>query len=121
MFRERDREEELRRLEQQLLEEEETEEEYLDEDALDELTDQPGENPRVYQNYSNHYGKDLRNFASGYRAYNADHTDTSPEELSEELLRPEERKKNGLWWLWLVAVVAIGMLVVSLLRLGGIL
>ena len=129
MFRAKDREEELHRLEQELLEQEKTQqlpqqEEYLDEDALEELSkDQRlGAAPRVYRNFSNHYGKDLRNFASGYRAYNTDRTDVDPEELSRLL---QEQEPSPSRWPVVLAVVltllAVAALAVLLLRIGGIL
>ena len=108
----RDTEEALRRLQEQLLEEEEPEE---DSDVLPEET-RPSGDCWVYQNYSNGYGKQLRNYASGYKAYNSDVTDTDLERYSEEVRQP---KKSGclgylaaallpltavavalLWWYW---------------------
>ena len=116
----RDAEEELQRLQAQLLEEEEEltepeQEDFLDEETLDKIladTDQ-GENCGVYQNYSNDYGRNLRNYASGYKAYNTDKTDIDPETLSEELLAPREKISALLWVaLTLMALVtaAIGWL-----------
>lgn len=125
MFRDKDAE--LQRLEQALLEEEQTdavqEEEYLDQDALEVLWDdtRPGDAPRVYQNHANHYGADLKNYATGYRAYNADDTDTDPEELAQEVLTED---KKGFGWLLAVLVVLLGALVAAMvylyLQLGGL-
>ena len=120
----RDEEEELRRLEQELLAEEEPQEqeEYLDDETIDALLDdpQPGDSPKVYQNFSNGYGKNLRNYASGYKAYNADRTDTRPEELSEQVLSED---KTGLGWLLALLIVLLGALVAAIvylfLQLGG--
>lgn len=121
----RDKEEELRRLEQELLAEEEPqeEEEYLDDETIDALLEEPkpGDAPKVYQNFSNGYGKHLRNYASGYKAYNADHTDVTPEQLSQELLYP---KKHGsaLWLaLLLILLTAVAVVAIALLykKLGG--
>ena len=67
MFRERDREEELRRLEQQLLEEDDIPE--TDEELLDDIGD-------VVDDVQNGYEAD---------AYNSDDTDLSPEELQTRL------------------------------------
>ena len=129
----RDAQEELERLQAQLLEETEEEEEafqeeaseedtFLDEEDFDELlsdTDQ-GENPGVYQNFSNDYGRNLRNFATGYKAYNTDRTDVSPDEISEEML---EEKSANLTWLWVLLIVmlaVIGVIFWSFLSAGGL-
>lgn len=100
----RDRQEELDRLQEQLLEEEEPEEVlesededgYLDEEELNMLLDgnDQGENPRVYQNYSNDYGRNLRNYATGYKAYNADKTDEDMDSYSQAVLEP--KKDRGI-------------------------
>ncbi len=124
----RDREEELQRLQQELLQEEEEstpqEEAYLDENTIDELLeDEKAGSAGVYQNYSNNYGKDLRNFASGYKAYNNDDVDVDPEEFSREV---EDGIYNDGPAVWPVAVIAglmllvVGAIVWQLLRLGGI-
>ena len=109
----RDRDEELERLQAQLLEEEEqetAEEEYLDEDAVERMLDgeAPGESPRVYLNNSNGYGKKLRNYATGYKAYNSDKTDEDLEDFSRRVMEPPA--KTGGWriaavFLLLTAVV----------------
>lgn len=123
----RDRDEALQELQAQLLEEEEQtapeqEEDFLDEELLDKIltdTDQ-GESCGVYQNFSNDYGRNLRNYASGYKAYNTDKTDVDPGELSEELLHPREKVSLWLWVvLGLMALVAgvIGWLFFSM---GGL-
>lgn len=129
MFRSNDKDEELKRLQAQLLAEEEDEEEdpeeYLDEEALDSLLEEqkPGDTPKVYQNFSNNYGKNLRNYASGYKAYNSDRTDLDPEELSQELLKP--KSQNGLLWFAFVLVLLMAVVVVAIAflfqDLGGIL
>ena len=100
----RDRQEELDRLQEQLLQEEEPEEVledededgYLDEEELNTLLNgiDQGENPRVYQNYSNDYGRNLRNYATGYRAYNADKTDEDMDSYSQAVLEP--KKDRGI-------------------------
>ena len=114
----RDRKEELERLQEQLLEEdpEELEEEYEDEDEeyldaeVDDLlaANDQGENPQTYNNYSNDYGRQLRNFASGYKAYNTDRTDEDLEEYSQQVLEPP--KEKGI----------TGLLVLAMLLLLGI-
>ncbi len=116
----RDAQEELERLQAQLLEETEEEEivseetDFLEEEDFDALlydTDQ-GENPEVYENYSNDYGRSLRNYATGYRAYNADTTDTDLDAFSEEVF--EGKKAASYGWLWallgLMAAAIIGIL-----------
>lgn len=60
----RDAKEELERLEEALLEQE------APEDIPEEVPAQP-----VYRNFSNNYGRDLRNYASGYEAYDEDLAD----------------------------------------------
>ena len=120
MFRQTDKDEELHRLEQELLEEEETPEEYLDPAALEDAP--AGEAPRVYRNFSNNYGQDLRNYASDYRAYNADRTDTRPDDLSRELLEPDRPKNRGFTIFILIALAAVMIAGAALLlRIGGIL
>ena len=91
-----DRDEALQKLSRELLEEEEKQ--------LPEAADAPV----VYRNFANNYGKDLRNFASNYSAYNADNTDEDPQELADEIL--EEPKKELLW----------PLIALNLLLLGGI-
>lgn len=120
----RDAEEELQRLEAELLAEEEpVEEEDLLEDALlDELLqDTRAENVGVYQNFSNDYGKKLRNYASGYKAYNSDKTDEDLECYSETVREPEK----GITGLVITAIaLTLGILAVLawwLLRYRGVL
>lgn len=119
MFRQTDKDEELKRLEQELLEtEEEPTEEYLEPAAVEDAPS--GEAPRVYRNFSNNYGRDLRNFASDYRAYNAD--DADAEALSRELLTPDRPQNRGLFVFALILLAAIVIAVAALLiRFGGIL
>ena len=83
----------------------------LSAELLEKNTEQVPENAEsnvVYRNFANNYGRDLRNFASNYSAYNADLTEESPQKLAEELL--EEPKKERLW----------PFVMVDLLLLGGI-
>ena len=112
----RDTDEELRRLEQALLDEEHDEQDDAtdtqDNEELPEIL--PEEDPYipnagVYQNYSNDYGKKLRNYATGYRAYNSDKTDADLEEFSEEVL--ESNTSGGGCVLALIAIIlAIGII-----------
>lgn len=120
----RDRDEALQRLQQALLEEEETE--AFTEEELPEI--QPEDDPRiadagVYQNFSNDYGKNLRNYASGYRAYNADKTDTDLDAYSDAVREGE--KPRRLLWIPVVLLLLLAIVVLALLwkylRLGGIL
>ncbi len=123
----RDRDEALQRLQQALLEEEESEAaEALEEEDFPEI--EPEDDPRiadagVYQNFSNDYGKNLRNYASGYRAYNADKTDTDLDTYSDAV-REGENPRRLLWLpvllLGLLAAVVLAMLW-KYLRLGGLL
>ena len=87
----RDTSEELARLEAELLKEEEPEAEALleekEEDPWLYEDTMPEEEDVVFQNYSNDYGKNLRNYASGYRAYNTDETDEDLDSYSEEVHR----------------------------------
>ena len=113
----RDAKEELARLEEALLEEEAQEE--LEEEFLEE---EPGEDPDVYVNYANDYGKSLRNYASGYKAYNTDTTDTDLESFSEEVYESKKEDLKGLWITALVLLIAIfGVLAWAFFRFGGVL
>ena len=118
----RDKEEELQRLQEQLLEEEpEAEEEF---DFAEEMAVLPDDEEMaddgVYQNYSNDYGRQLRNFATGYKAYNADKTDTDMDRFSESVRNA--KTGPGLGWL-LPLLVALGVLGAALwlyLKGGGL-
>lgn len=113
MFKDADKE--LARLEAALLEaeeevldeaeeypQEEYEEEYCEEepeaeDAPPEYfyeDTRPAQDPGVYQNYSNDYGRELRNYATGYRAYNSDDCDEDLEEFSQEVYDAREDRGN---------------------------
>ncbi|MBQ6839154.1 MAG: hypothetical protein IJO45_00500 [Oscillospiraceae bacterium] len=104
----RDASEELERLQAELLAEDEPVElppEEPPEETLffEEYEDtRPAQGPAVYQNYSNDYGKNLRNYASGYRAYNSDTTDEDLEEYSEAV-----REGNTSRGSCLLAVIAV--------------
>lgn len=101
----RDTEQELERLQSQLLQEaqEEAEEFSVEEDFAELLWEEDqGENPQVYQNYSNDYGRNLRNFATGYRAYNADQTDTDLDEYCDLV---QQEPKITVWWVWIVLLL----------------
>lgn len=115
----RDREEELQRLQKQLLEDEEPvqaqdKDELLDEETLEELLNDSTQikNPRVYQNFSNDYGKNLRNYASGYTAYNSDATDTDLGSYSQAVR--EQKKTGGLLWLAAVLLALTAVVVVAI-------
>ena len=122
----RDTREELERLQAQLLEETQEQsdqtQEFLEEEDFDALlsdTDQ-GENPPVYQNYSNDYGKNLRNYATGYQAYNADKTDVDMEQYSQEVLRPQKATGAWLWIVLLLMAAAVGAILWLLFSTGGL-
>ena len=107
----RDTDEALKRLERQLLEEapEAQEQELLDEDTLDALLEDGAQEggPAVYQNFSNGYGTQLRNYATGYKAYNSDKTDTDLDSYSETVRQGSHH--GGLVWL----VVVLALLVIA--------
>lgn len=91
----RDASEELKRLEAELLAEEPEElppQEPEEPDPWQYEDTRPRNTSGAYQNYSNDYGKKLRNYASGYRAYNSDDTDEDLEEYSEAVRKP---KRSG--------------------------
>ena len=109
----RDKQEELERLEKELLAEEEPENEEDMAEAFEEEEDFAiGDAPAVYQNYSNNYGKDLRNFASGYQAYNADKVDTDIEEFSQEVL--EDAPASAPLWIPVLLTVLIAVVVIAI-------
>lgn len=130
----RDREEELKRLQEQLLQidgEEPAETpsgdtpevsmeatQILDDELLNTLLheDNQSSSPQMYQNYSNQYGSD-------YRAYNSDETDEDPEDYSQELLAPERSNSNRVLLLALlvIALMAAILGVLGWLYMGGML
>lgn len=123
----KDKEEELKRLSRQLRETEESEpaaEEPDVEILLEDDTQIADMEDGVYRNASNDYGKNLRNFASGYRAYNGDKTDVDLDEITEELRADDESAEKRLTGLtvtaFVLAAAVIGVLVYWLLR-GGLL
>lgn len=73
----KDAEKELNRLQEALLEEEDPQP--VPADASDDEDDESYGSVSVYKNFSNGYGKSLRNYASGYRPYaDADEPEKSP-------------------------------------------
>ena len=113
----------LAELEQALLDEEEAETlaeemEAADTEAL--LTEPVRGDEMVYRNFSNRYGADLRNFASGYCARNTDKVDVDLEEFSEAVA--EEEKASRLWLPLLIMVAAAAVVAYMIaVVLGGIL
>ncbi len=109
----KDASKELARIEAELLAEE-PEEEPVDaqpeEDPWAYEDTAPARGSVIYQNYSNDYGKNLRNYASGYHAYNSDTTDEDLEEYSQQV---HEGKRSG------GGVLAV--LLVLILLLSGVL
>lgn len=79
--------------------------------------------PAVYQNYSNDYGRNLRNFASGYEAYNTDSCDEDLEEYSDEVMdgEPEQNSSALLAIACVLALAAAAAALFLLLRYRGIL
>ena len=118
----RDTSEELERLQAELLAEEEPAEappqEPPEEEPLyDAYEDtRPAQGPAVYQNYSNDYGKELRNYASGYKAYNTDICDDDLEEYSEDV-QSGDKKRGGCC---LTMIVLFLLLVLVLLVVTGL-
>lgn len=108
----RDASEELERLQAELLAEEEPEEDLAAEEPeedypYEEYEDtRPAQSPEVYQNYSNDYGKNLRNYASGYRAYNTDETDEDLEDYSEDV-RAGGKSRGGCCLLVIALFLAV--------------
>ena len=124
----RDTDEELRRLEQALWEESDEQDACYDEQDEEDLPEfVPEEDPYipnagVYQNYSNDYGKKLRNYASGYRAYNSDKTDTDLEQYSEEIREDRQPSLGLLWFLVILLLILIAVVGAVLWKyLGGLL
>ena len=136
----KDTDEALARLEAELLREEETEEVIEEEDYLyDEvLEDEPEEEPDlppeflytdtraadgpvIYQNFSNNYGKNLRNYANGYQAYNTDVSDEDLDSFSQDVLYTEPEKSNTPLILiaCLLALGIVAMVFVWLFLLQG--
>lgn len=95
----KDTQEALRRLDEQLRSQEletaepvpeepdEADEDWFDDDTCDNL---------VYENYSNHYGRDLRNYANNYGIRNTDVTDVDLEEFSEAIQGESQENLAGL-------------------------
>lgn len=125
----RDTEQALKRLEQALLEEEQTqpeasplqEEQAPDQADFDDFLESPeGEDPVVYRNFSNDYGRSLRNYATGYKAYNSDTADVDMDAFSEQVR--EDRPKERLLFPVLVAALALlAVAYIAYLWLGGFL
>ena len=93
--------------------EEENEEEYGDEEQAppEYIYDdtRAAQGPAVYQNYSNDYGRNLRNYASGYRAYNSDDCDEDLDSFSEEVYEePQEKSNTGLVVLVCILATILG-------------
>lgn len=99
MFRDTDKE--LERLQAALIEEE-AEETEAPEEAQE--ADEGYGNVPVYKNFSNGYGKELRNYASDYRPYDIEAEEDEPEEA------PRKSKKShvgGLVFLAILLTLAI--------------
>lgn len=112
----RDAKEELKRLEAALMAQERLDRQAEEAEQAEETPEQT-----VYQNFSNHYGKDLRNYASGYKAYNADRSDMDPEEYEDEIYGETKRSNFGLKLLACALVLCIALVLLYwVLRLWGI-
>ncbi len=134
----RDASEELARIEAELLAEEEPEatedydEEYEDdsdgnydgvyeEDDSDDREDPwlyedtaPAKDSVIYQNYSNDYGKNLRNYASGYHAYNSDTADEDLEEYSQQVYEGRKSGRGGTLAVILILILLLAGVLVFL-------
>lgn len=94
----KDTKEELQRLEEQLLSQEpqahtEDELDALLEQFLNEPDEEPAAQTRtVYQNYSNGYGDERKEF----RAYNTDKTDRDLDAYSDDVYEPKKESLTGL-------------------------
>ena len=111
----RDTSEELERLHAELLAEDEPQmpdPQPEEEELMEQYEDtRPAQGPAVYQNYSNDYGKNLRNYASGYRAYNTDTTDEDLDQYSEDV-RNGGKKKGGCCLVFIA--LFLGLILVAL-------
>ena len=118
----KDRDEELWRIQQALLAEEPEEESDEDADFLPEETT-ISNGSGVYKNFSNSYGASLRNYASGYRAYNRDKTDDDLEEYSQDVWegKPKGRLTGLVVAIVLLSLGILGILAFWAVRYGGIL
>lgn len=112
----------LAELEQALLDEEEAEtlEEGIETEDTEALLTEPVRGDEmVYRNYSNRYGADLRNFASGYRARNTDQVDVDMEAFSEAVAE----EKEPFPWLPLLVMLGAAVAVIYMIAtvVGGVL
>lgn len=107
----------------------EDEEEYEEEPAQEDLPEyyyldtRAADGPAVYQNYSNDYGRNLRNFASGYQAYNTDNCDSDLDAYSEDVMdsTPERGNATLLAVVCVLTLLAAAAALFLLLRYRGIL
>ena len=112
---------------------EDYDEDYEDEDYEEDEEQAPPEyiyddtraaqGPAVYQNYSNDYGRNLRNYASGYQAYNSDDCDEDLDAFSEEVYEePPEKDNTGLLVTACVLATILGAVVLFVvLKYKGVL
>lgn len=147
----KDTQQELERLSEELLKAEEEEEEMTEEEEAedeeayeeeydeeyDEEEEEPdqappeyiyedtraAQGPAVYQNYSNDYGRGLRNYASGYQAYNSDDCDEDLDAFSDEIYEePQEKNNTGLMITACVLAAILGIVVLFVvLKYKGVL
>lgn len=143
----KDTQQELERLSEELLkaeeetfdeeeaceDEESCQEEYEEEYEEEEPAEAPPEyiyddtraaqGPAVYQNYSNDYGRGLRNYASGYQAYNSDECDEDLDTFSDEVYEePPEKSNTGLMITACVLAAILGVVVLLVvLKYKGVL
>ncbi len=120
-----DTQQQLRRLEEALLAEEPAPQdpELLDEEQLDRLLEDqaPAKGGVIYQNFSNGYGRSLRNFASGYRAYNSDRADLELDDYSRQVQQGSSNNKGLVRLACCLGAGIVAVLVYLLVRYGGLL
>ena len=119
--------------EEEYYDEEDFDEEDYDEEDFDEEDDAPPEyiyedtraaqGPAVYQNYSNGYGRNLRNYASGYRAYNSDDCDEDLDAFSEDVYDAEDERSNTglIVTACVLASILAGVMLFVVLKYKGVL
>ena len=102
----RDTDDALRKLQDALWEEDAQETPFLTEEEIDALSD---------QDISSHEPKSVRNYASGYKVYNSDKTDTDLDAFSETVRMSENHRHRGRGLLATVLCLLTAAVVAALL------